>query len=130
MCIFCKIINKEIPASIIYEDSDTLAFLDLSQVTKGHTLVVSKHHSENLLEMDPNDLTKVIQVTQMLAKRISERLNAKGIHLLNNTHAIAGQTIMHTHFHIIPRYSEADAIQIEFAPSALQDLDAIKDLLK
>lgn len=130
MCIFCKIINKEIPASIIYEDQDTLAFLDLSQVTKGHTLVISKHHSNNLLEMEPSDLSKVIQVAQTLATKIMKRLDAKGINILNNNFEVAGQTINHTHFHIIPRYSSDDAIKIEFKESPSQDLDSLKDLLK
>lgn len=130
MCIFCKIINHEIPSSCIYEDERVMAFLDLSQVTKGHTLVVPKKHSSNMLEADPEDLAHLIKVVQMLSKRITERCNALGCNILNNTNEAAGQTVMHTHFHIIPRYGNEDSIQIHFNESEKQDLNQLADLLK
>ena len=80
-CIFCKIINKEIPGKIIYEDDVCIAFLDLSQATYGHTLVIPKKHFENILEVDAQTLAHVMQVTQKLAKQIVEKLNAKGLNI-------------------------------------------------
>ncbi len=130
MCIFCKIIQKEIPSSCIYEDDQVMAFLDLSQVTKGHTLVVPKKHYDNVLDCDPETLAHLIQVTQMLAKRITERCQAKGVNILTNCNEAAGQSVMHLHFHIIPRYDENDAIVIQFNESEKQDLDALKNLLQ
>lgn len=130
MCIFCMIANHEINSSIIYEDEQVVAFLDLSQVTKGHTLVVPKKHYENVLECDPETLGHVIKVTQMLSKRIMERMNAKGVNILNNCNEVAGQSVMHMHFHIIPRYSELDAIEIKFNESEKQNLEEIVQLLK
>ena len=130
MCIFCKIIQKEIPSSCIYEDDQVMAFLDLSQVTKGHTLVVPKKHYDNVLDCDPETLAHLIQVTQMLAKRITERCQAKGVNILTNWNEAAGQSVMHLHFHIIPRYDENDAIVIQFNESEKQDLDALKNLLQ
>ena len=130
MCIFCMIANHEINSSIIYEDEQVVAFLDLSQVTKGHTLVVSKKHYENVLECDPETLGHVIKITQMLSKRIMERMNAKGVNILNNCNEVAGQSVMHMHFHIIPRYSENDAIEIKFNESEKQNLEEIAHLLK
>ena len=130
MCIFCSIVNKEIPSSCIYEDDQVMAFLDLSQVTKGHTLVVPKKHYDNLLECDDETLAHLIQVVKMLAVRISERLNAQGVNVLNNTHEAAGQTVNHLHFHIIPRYSEHDAVVIQFNESEKQDLDELVKILK
>lgn len=130
MCIFCMIANHEINSSIIYEDETVVAFLDLSQVTKGHTLVVPKKHYENILECDPEVLAHMIQVTQMLSKRIMERCHAKGVNILNNCNEVAGQSVMHVHFHIIPRYSESDAIQIEFHESEKQNLEELCNLLK
>ena len=130
MCIFCKIIQKEIPSSCIYEDDQVMAFLDLSQVTKGHTLVVPKKHFDNVLDCDPETLAHLIQVTQMLAKRITERCQAKGVNILTNCNEAAGQSVMHLHFHIIPRYDENDAIVIQFNESEKQDLDALKNLLQ
>ena len=130
MCIFCSIVNKEIPSSCIYEDDQVMAFLDLSQVTKGHTLVVPKKHYDNLLECDDETLAHLIQVVKMLAVRISERLNAQGVNVLNNTHEAAGQTVNHLHFHIIPRYSENDAVVIQFNESEKQDLAELVKILK
>lgn len=130
MCIFCMIANHEINSSIIYEDEQVVAFLDLSQVTKGHTLVVPKKHYENVLECDPETLGHVIKVTQMLSKRIMERFDAKGVNILNNCNEVAGQSVMHMHFHIIPRYSEEDAIEIKFNESEKQDLEEITRILK
>lgn len=130
MCIFCMIANHEINSSIIYEDEQVVAFLDLSQVTKGHTLVVPKKHYENVLECDSETLGHVIKVTQMLSKRIMERMKAKGVNILNNCNEVAGQSVMHMHFHIIPRYSENDAIEIKFNESEKQNLEEIANLLK
>ena len=101
MCIFCMIANHEINSSIIYEDDKVVAFLDLSQVTKGHTLVVPKKHYANLIECDSEDLAHVIKVTQMLSKRIMDRMNAKGINILNNCNEVAGQSVMHIHMHLL-----------------------------
>lgn len=129
-CIFCRITAHDIPSSVIYEDEKVMAFLDLSQVTKGHTLVVPKKHYENILECDPETLSHMIQVTQMLAKRIMERCHAKGVNILNNCNEVAGQSVMHLHFHIIPRYDDKDAIKIEFGESEKQDLDELAVLLK
>ena len=66
-CIFCKIINKQIPSSVVYEDNDVVAFLDISQATKGHTLVLPKKHYANLLEIEEEVLAKVIKVAKMIA---------------------------------------------------------------
>lgn len=129
-CIFCSISAHEIPSSVIYEDESVIAFLDLSQVTKGHTLVVPKKHYANILECDPDTLAHLIQVTQMLAKRIMERCNAKGVNILNNCHEAAGQSVMHLHFHIIPRYSGEDAVTIEFGESEKQNLEELVAELK
>ena len=112
-CIFCKIINKEIPGKIIYEDDVCIAFLDLSQATYGHTLVIPKKHFENILEVDAQTLAHVMQVTQNLAKQIVEKLNAKGLNILTNTNEVAGQTVHHFHVHILPRYDEKELV-IEF----------------
>ena len=99
-------------------------------MTKGHTLVVPKKHYDHLLECDDETLAHCIQVVKLLSCRISERLNAKGINVLNNTHEAAGQTVNHLHFHIIPRYSDQDAISIQFNESEKQNLDELASILK
>ena len=120
-CIFCKIINKDIPGKIIYEDDVCIAFLDLSQATYGHTLVIPKKHFENILEVDAQTLAHVMQVTQKLAKQIVEKLNAKGLNILTNTNEVAGQTVHHFHVHILSRYDEKELV-IEFNDHS-QDVD-------
>ena len=113
-CIFCKIVQKDIPGKIIYEDDVCLAFLDLSQTTHGHTLVIPKKHYKNILEVNDETLTHLIVVTKKLANKIVKNLNANGVNILTNANEIAGQTVMHFHIHIIPRYNQDDKIEINF----------------
>lgn len=127
MCIFCKIINKEIPSSVIYEDEVVLAILDISQATKGHTLVLTKKHYENILDIDNTAYLKVMAKVQDLAKAITKAFHAKGCNILNNCGEAAGQSVMHFHVHIIPRYEEND-VNIGFIDhSNSYDLNLIKE---
>lgn len=112
-CIFCKIINKEIPGKIVYEDDECMAFLDLSQATYGHTLVIPKKHYANILEVDDETLAHVMKIVKNLANQIVEKLDAKGVNVLTNTNEVAGQTVHHFHIHILPRYDENE-LKIEF----------------
>ncbi|OUP72791.1 HIT family protein [Erysipelatoclostridium sp. An173] len=114
-CIFCKIANKEIPGKIIYEDDICVAFLDLSQTTNGHTLVIPKKHFKNFLEVDDDTLAYMIKVTKDIANKIVTKLNANGVNILTNANEVAGQTVMHFHLHIIPRYDNNDQIEINFS---------------
>lgn len=114
MCIFCKIIAKEIPSSIIYEDEKVIAFLDISQATRGHTLVVPKEHFANIYSIDEETLSHLIKVVQKLSVKLKSKLDANGINVLNNNELSAGQTIEHLHFHIIPRYDEHDGFSCHF----------------
>ena len=100
-CIFCKIINKEIPGKIVYEDDECMAFLDLSQATYGHTLVIPKKHYANILEVDDETLAHVMKIVKNLANQIVEKLDAKGVNVLTNTNEVAGQTVHHFHIHIL-----------------------------
>lgn len=127
MCIFCKIIHKEIPSSILYEDEDVLAILDISQATKGHTLVLPKQHYENILDIDSKAYLKVMAKVKDLAAAITRAFHAKGCNILNNCGEAAGQSVMHFHVHIIPRYENND-VKIEFTDhSNSYDLNKIKE---
>ena len=130
MCIFCKIINHEIPASVIYEDEDVCAILDISQVTDGHTLVMPKEHVESILDCPPVLLSKIMSVAQTLSKDILIKMNAKGVNVLTNAKPAAGQSVMHFHVHILPRYDENDGLILEFRGNPNPDLNKIEDLLK
>lgn len=122
MCIFCKIVAKEIPAEIIYEDETVLAFLDISQVTKGHTLVIPKKHFDNFLDCDPKTMFHVMEVAQQIGQHIMKKLHANGMNVLSNVNEVAGQSVFHFHTHLIPRYNEQDACIITFSNSKPQDL--------
>ena len=110
--IFCKIIDGEIPCHKLYEDDDVLAFLDISQVTKGHALVISKKHFDNFLSTPQEIMHKVMDVAQRIGQVDIKLLNAKGVNILSNCYPAAGQSVMHFHVHVIPRYEEEEGIQI------------------
>lgn len=130
MCIFCKIGQHEINGSIIYEDDQVMAFLDLSQVTKGHTLIIPKQHFDNILECDEQTLSHMMIVAQKVGAHLMKVTGAKGLNILNNCNEVAGQTVMHAHIHVIPRYDENDAINIEFNESQPQNLEELANELK
>lgn len=114
MCIFCDIIDGKIPSSKVYEDEDILAILDLSQTTYGHCLVMPKKHYDNFLKMPNDEYAKLMSKVQIIAQKIKDKLKCNGMNILINTNEVAGQTIMHTHVHIIPRYNDKDSVQFEF----------------
>lgn len=129
MCIFCDIIAGNIPSSVLYEDENVIAFLDISQVTKGHTLVVPKKHAANMLECDEETLQNVMKVAHKLGNHLMKVLDAQGMNVLSNVNEVAGQSVPHFHVHLIPRYSENDACVIRFEESEQQDLAALQALL-
>ncbi|CCV63646.1 Histidine triad (HIT) superfamily protein [Alteracholeplasma palmae J233] len=102
--IFTKIINREIPSYIVYEDDLVLAFLDITQASKGHTLVVTKNEYKDITEVPEETLSHLFKVVQKISKGMFKAFNIKGINLLNNNGEVAGQTVFHYHVHIIPRY--------------------------
>ena len=124
MCIFCDIIDGRIPSVKVYEDEDHLAILDISQTTCGHCLVMPKKHYDNYLAMPKEEAGKLMELVNVLANRIVTRLEANGCNILINTNAVAGQSVLHTHVHIIPRYDENDSITISFKENKF-DLEAI-----
>lgn len=130
MCIFCSIIHREIPGSIIYEDDTLIAFLDISQVSKGHTLIVPKKHVANLLLCDDETLQHMMKIAKMIANHLMDKLDAKGMNVLSNINEVAGQSVSHFHVHLIPRYSKEDAIEILFHESEPCDLIALHNILK
>ena len=130
MCIFCDIIAGKIPSSKVYEDNDVLAILDISQVTYGHTIVMPKKHVKNILEADEETVCRCMKVVHALSRQIVERTGAKGCNILNNCNEVAGQSVDHLHFHIIPRYSKDDACQFIFNESAPQDLNEVAKTIR
>ncbi len=126
MCIFCSIVEGNIPSKKVYEDDEVLAILDISQTTEGHTLVMPKKHYDNFLSMPKAEFSNLMAVTQSLAQKIMDNMNAAGCNILINTNAVAGQSVMHAHVHIIPRYDGNDTVTFNFSENSF-DLD---DVLK
>jgi len=100
-CIFCKIIAGKIPCDKVYEDADTLAFLDINPASLGHTLVMPKVHAETLDKLNEKDLKSLIITAQKVSKAISRF--SEGYNLIQNNKEVAGQIVHHVHFHIVPR---------------------------
>ena len=105
-CIFCKIMAGEIPSYTVYEDDDFKAILDIEPASKGHTLIITKNHYANLMEADDEVLAKALVVGKKIATQMKNTLGCPGINLLQNNGELAGQTVNHLHFHLIPRFND------------------------
>jgi histidine triad (HIT) family protein len=104
-CIFCKIIQKTIPSSILYEDNTSLAFLDIRPLNKGHTLIIPKNHYVDIFDIPKNDLQTIHAATKPLATAIKNATNADGISIIQQNGKAAGQEIFHYHVHVVPRFN-------------------------
>ncbi|MBD3311477.1 MAG: HIT domain-containing protein [Candidatus Magasanikbacteria bacterium] len=105
-CIFCKIINKEIPAHIIYEDENNLAFLDVNPRCKGHTVVIPKEHAKNPFGLSDESLKLLFVATKKTMQRIDEKLKPDGYNVGWNQNSAGGQVVPHMHVHILPRWRD------------------------
>lgn len=117
-CIFCKIVAGEIPASKVYEDDQALAFLDITQVTPGHTLLIPKNHCKNLLDMTAETAAQLFSLVPKLSQGLLKATGATGLNLVNNSEKIAGQTVFHAHIHLLPRFEGGDGLDIRFVQNA------------
>ncbi|MBD3304618.1 HIT domain-containing protein [Candidatus Woesearchaeota archaeon] len=103
-CVFCKIVKGDIPCQKLYENDKILAFLDISPIHKGHTLIIPKEHHENILDMPDETLAELAKTTKKISKAVKEATNADGFNVTQNNGAAAGQAVFHFHTHIIPRF--------------------------
>lgn len=108
-CAFCDIVNREIPAEIIYETPSTLAFFPLEPATLGHTLVIPKQHIENFLDLTPVDIPDLGLTVVTVGHALRAVLAPAGMNVISSAGAAASQTVMHLHVHLVPRWS-GDAI--------------------
>ena len=129
-CIFCKIAAGEIPSNTIYEDDDFRVILDLGPATRGHALVLPKKHYADLFEISEDVLAGAAKVAKKVAGTMKEKLSCDGLNLVQNNGETAGQTVMHFHLHIIPRYAN-DGQHILWKPTSpsAEELTAIKDTI-
>ncbi|MGE0003299.1 MAG: HIT family protein [Candidatus Izemoplasmatales bacterium] len=111
-CVFCSIVNEDIPTYKVYEDEHVVAILDISQATKGHTLVIAKDHYKNLYDIDEELAGNIFRKVPKIANAIREAFHPIGLNVLVNTEKPL-QTVFHFHLHIIPRY-HMDGVDIDF----------------
>jgi histidine triad (HIT) family protein len=130
-CIFCAIVAGELPAQILAEDEHTVSFLDINPWTRGHSLVVPRKHSKDLLEIDAADLSRTAVAAKQLAATLKDRLGADGINLLNSCGEAAWQSVFHFHVHVIPRYVD-DPLRLPGAPQQVSpdELEALAEEIK
>lgn len=111
-CIFCQIANGEIPTYKIYEDENVMAILDISQATRGHTLIIAKDHFKNLYDINEDLAGNIFKVVPKIANAIKKAFNPIGLNVVINTEKPL-QTVFHFHIHLIPRY-HMDGVDIDF----------------
>jgi histidine triad (HIT) family protein len=118
--IFSRIVSGEIPALKIYEDHETLAFMDINPASRGHALVICKHEYPDLFSIPPTTLASTMHAVQQVALALREVLRPDGINIIQNNGAAAGQTVFHYHVHLIPRWEGDNAVRLWHPNSADQ----------
>lgn len=110
-CVFCRIVGKEIPAAVVYEDEQTLAFMDAGQVNPGHVLIAAKGHAENLYELTEDQAGALLRTAARVARAIREAYRPQGLSVYQANGKAAGQTVFHYHMHLVPRH-EGDGMAL------------------
>ncbi len=110
-CVFCKIVAKQIPATVVHEDAHTLAFMDIGQVNPGHVLVAVKAHAENIYGLGDAEASAVFQAAARVARAIREAFSPEGLSVYQANGQAAGQTVRHFHIHLVPRH-EGDGMAL------------------
>jgi len=125
-CIFCEIIDGEIPAVKVLDEELVVAFMDINPSSKGHMLVVPKNHAENIFEIPESDLAALIKAVKRCAKAVKDALNAEGITILQLNGKASDQIVSHLHIHVIPRW-ENDGLSVstwEMKPGDMEEIQA------
>ncbi|MGN1084044.1 MAG: HIT family protein [Lachnospiraceae bacterium] len=122
-CIFCKIVNGEIPSATVYEDEKFRAIMDIAPAAKGHVILLPKKHAANLLEADDSLLSAALPVVKKISNGIKKTLSCDGINVLQNNGEAAGQSVFHLHIHMIPRY-DGDGVTVPWEQKSYADGEA------
>lgn len=129
-CIFCKIIAGEIPSHTLYEDEQFKVILDVGPATKGHALILPKHHYANLYELPENLAADVIKLAKKMMITMTEKLECDGFNIIQNNGEVAGQTVFHFHMHLIPRYkNDGEILKYIAGEPSKEELAEIKKMI-
>lgn len=119
-CIFCKIANGDIPTNALYEDEVVKVIFDLGPASRGHVLILPKNHFDNVYSLDSETAAHIFKVAVKVANGLKTALNCDGLNIVQNNGEAAGQTVMHFHMHLIPRYKN-DTVTITWVPGENSD---------
>ncbi|MCH5273266.1 MAG: HIT family protein [Lachnospiraceae bacterium] len=122
-CIFCKIVNGDIPSAVVYEDENFRAIMDIAPAAKGHVILLSKAHMKDLTEADDAVLSAALPVVKRISNAIKKTLSCDGINVLQNNGTAAGQSVFHLHIHMIPRYDN-DGVTVPWEQKSYADGEA------
>ena len=128
-CIFCKIAKGDIPSATIYETSDFKVILDVAPANRGHALIITKEHFDNIFQMDAETAAKLFSLATVVARALKEETGCDGMNVLQNNGEVAGQTVFHLHVHVIPRY-ENDNVKIKWSQAENIDIDEVFNAIK
>jgi histidine triad (HIT) family protein len=121
-CAFCKIAQKEAPASIVYEDEKIIAFMSIRPINVGHTLVVPKKHYENIYEIPEDEVAHLYTIVRKIAYAVQRAVDAEGIRIVQNNGEAAGQVVFHMHVHVIPMNKDRSWMH----HAQMRDADALR----
>lgn len=125
-CVYCKIINKELPAFVLYENDCFLVILDKFPAAPGHALIISKQHAADIFELDAETAARVFPLAQKIAQALKDALDCTGVNIVQNNGARAGQSVFHFHTHVIPRYENDTAgLQLNSKDASLEELEEV-----
>lgn len=122
-CPFCAIAAGRIPATVVAETADAIAFLDINPATRGHLLVIPRRHADDLLATEPEELAAVMTLARDLGRRAVHRLGASGVGFYSFSGSDAGQTVFHWHVHVVPRYAD-DPLGAPWVPGSAPQVEA------
>jgi len=129
-CIFCKLANGIFATRSIYEDDDFNVILDIAPATKGHALILPKHHAANIYELPEEIAGKAFVLAKQMVGKMTDKLGCEGFNIMQNNGTVAGQTVFHFHLHLIPRYeNDGQTLNLNTTEPSAEELDKIKELL-
>ena len=130
-CIFCKIVAGEIPCFKVYEDDDSLAFMDINPISRGHCLIIPKEHGPNLIEVSDAALGAASRTAKTVARAVQKTLDPEGMNLLQCNGEAAAQSVLHFHLHIIPRETGKNIpMNWEMVPGDMDEIGALAEEIR